>query len=492
MDLHIFDTLQNQKIPFKPIHSNKVRIYVCGITVYGPPHLGHGRTFVVFDVIVRYLRSIGYDVTFVRNHTDVDDKIIKRAQELNQPATFVAEQNIEILEQNMKALNVLPPDVAPKVTEHIPQIISLIETLVAKNHAYPVDGNVFFELSKYPEYGKLSKRNVEDMQAGSRIQIDESKRHPLDFALWKKSKPGEPFWESPWGPGRPGWHIECSAMSMEYLGNTLDIHGGGSDLIFPHHENEIAQSQAAMDCTYSNCWMHSGMINIQSDCGIDEKMSKSLGNFWTINDALEYFVPETIRYFYLTTHYRKSVTFCNQSLQEASRKVEYLYCTLQTIEDLLQQPAAQKVPDRGDLAERKHIDRFKEAWHEAMCDDFHTPRAIAALLQLMKIANDLTAPKRRKKPESVRALRQIQQEIREISGGIGLLEKKPEDVLDEIQKKRIITHNIDVTLVENLIEERIEARKTKNFCQADKVREKLCTMHISVMDTPQGTIWKVI
>ena len=328
MALRIFNTLTGEKETFVPLAPPKVGLYVCGPTVYDLSHVGHARVYVAFDVVVRVLRRRGYEVTHVRNFTDVDDKIIRRANELGEPPFHLSERFAKAFEEDMAALSVQPPTVAPKVTTHIPEIIALIEKLVARGIAYASEGDVYFSVRGYPGYGKLSKRKLDDLKSGARVEPGEQKRDPLDFALWKAAKPGEPFWESPWGNGRPGWHIECSAMSEKYLGETFDLHAGGKDLVFPHHENELAQSEGASGKPFARVWMHNGFVTLDS-----EKMSKSLGNFFTIRDVLKKFEPEALRFFLLGTHYRSPINFSDVGLAEAERRLDYFYETLQKADE---------------------------------------------------------------------------------------------------------------------------------------------------------------
>src|SRR5512136_3124072 len=330
MPLRVYNTLSGGKEEFVPLRPGKVGMYVCGVTVYDYSHIGHARAYVAFDVILRYLRYLGYDVTYVRNYTDIDDKIIKRANSDGVPFYEISERFIKEFDRDMAELGVEVPDVQPKATEHLAEIISLVTTLIDKGYAYQAGGDVYFCVDKFASYLKLSKRNLEEMQAGARIEVDEKKRHPMDFALWKEAKAGEPFWDSPWGKGRPGWHIECSAMSLKYLGETLDIHGGGQDLIFPHHENEIAQSEAATGRPFVRYWLHNGFVNINA-----EKMSKSLGNFFTIREVLEKYDREVLRFFLLSAHYRSPLDFSDQNLTEAEAGMERIYGALAGIDELL-------------------------------------------------------------------------------------------------------------------------------------------------------------
>src|SRR5436853_1469945 len=382
--LKIFNTLTGRKEVFEPLEPKRVGMYACGVTVYDYSHLGHARSALVFDVIRNYLRFSGYAVKYVRNFTDVDDKIIKRASEEGKTSTEIAEKYLLAYREDMKRLGVAPADIEPKATEHIPDIIRLIQTLIEKGHAYRLNGDVYYEVKTYPAYGRLSKRKAEDLLAGARVEVDERKRNPMDFALWKSSKPGEPAWDSPWGRGRPGWHIECSAMSIRHLGETFDIHGGGMDLIFPHHENEIAQSCAATGKEFARYWVHNGFVQINQ-----EKMSKSLGNFFTIREVFEKWgyrvqvTGEVLRYFLLTTHYRGPLDFSDQGLQEAKRALDGFYGLFQRLDEITQSEGP------GDSQLQQVLERRSAGFREAMDDDFNTPAAIAQFQDLRGEVNRL-------------------------------------------------------------------------------------------------------
>ncbi|MCE0492825.1 cysteine--tRNA ligase [Vibrio salinus] len=457
--LKIYNSLTRKKEEFKPITEGKVGMYVCGVTIYDLCHIGHGRTFVSFDVVSRYLRYLGYDLTLVRNITDIDDKIIKRAAENGESCDDLTERLIDEMYTDFDALNILRPDVEPRATHHIQDIINLVATLVEKGFAYVADnGDVMFEVSKYDEYGKLSRQDLEQLQAGSRVEVEVSKRSPLDFVLWKMSKPGEPSWESPWGLGRPGWHIECSAMNSTILGEHFDIHGGGSDLMFPHHENEIAQSCCAHDTQYVNTWMHSGMVMVDK-----EKMSKSLGNFFTIRDVLVHYDAETVRYFLMSGHYRSSLNYSEDNLNQARAALERLYTALRGL-DLT-------VDAEGGEA---FVARFKEA----MNDDFNTPEAYSVLFDLAREINKV-------KSEDVQKASELGVRLKELGDVIGILSQDPETFLHSGAAA-----GDDVAEIEALIKLRNDSRVAKDWANADMARDKLTEMGIVLEDGSAGTTWR--
>ncbi|WP_230456401.1 cysteine--tRNA ligase [Pasteurella multocida] len=443
---------------FKPIHANKVGMYVLRITVYDLCHVGHGRTFVCFDVIARYLRYLGYDLTYVRNITDVDDKIIKRALENNETCNQLVEKMIAEMHKDFDALNVLRPDVEPRATHHIPEIIAMIEKLIARQHAYvSANGDVMFDVESFKEYGKLSRQNLEQLQAGARVEIVNVKKNPMDFVLWKMSKPGEPSWPSPWGEGRPGWHIECSAMNHKELGEHFDIHGGGSDLTFPHHENEIAQSCCAHSGRYVNYWIHSGMIMVDR-----EKMSKSLGNFFTLREVLSLYDAESVRYFLLTAHYRSQLNYSEENLNLAHSALERLYTALRGTD-----PTAVATEGQNYLA----------AFREAMDDDFNTPKAISVLFEIAREINKL-------KNEDILKANALAARLRELAGILGLLYQDPEQFLQSG------SDNDEVALIEALIKQRNDARAAKDWASADAARNKLAEMGVVLEDNVNGTTWR--
>lgn len=459
--LQIFNTLSRQKEQFKPIHPGKIGMYVCGITIYDLCHIGHGRTFVAFDAISRYLRYLGYDLTYIRNVTDIDDKIIKRAAENNESVSELTTRMLAEMHKDFDALNILRPDHEPKATEHIAEIIELTEQLIERGHAYVADnGDVMFEVSTDADYGVLSRQDLEQLQAGARVEIANAKRNPMDFVLWKMSKPSEPSWPSPWGLGRPGWHIECSAMNGKQLGHHFDIHGGGSDLMFPHHENEIAQSTCAHDGPYVNYWMHSGMVMIDK-----EKMSKSLNNFFTIRDVLEYYDAETIRYFLLSGHYRSQLNYTEDNLKQARTALERLYTALRGTDKTAQ-------PEGGEA--------FKARFIEAMNDDFNTPEAYSVLFDMAREINRL-------KTEDSSLAHGLAAELRILAGVLGLLEQDPEQFL---QSGAQTESDEDVAKIEGLIKQRNDARANKQWALADSARDQLTDMGIVLEDGPQGTTWR--
>jgi cysteinyl-tRNA synthetase len=479
--LQIFDTMSGAKRPLQPLKPGHVGIYVCGVTVYDLTHIGHARVFVSFDVITRYLRHRGYDVTYVRNHTDVDDKIIQRAAERGEDPTALAARFIDELHRDFDALGVARPDVAPKVTEHIPQIIAMVERLVETGHAYVVDGDVYYAVDSFPTYGKLSGMKLDEMRAGERVDVDTRKKNPADFALWKSRKEGEPAWPSPWGEGRPGWHIECSAMSTEYLGPHFDIHGGGKDLVFPHHENEIAQSEGACGETFADTWMHVGLVNVDG-----EKMSKSLGNFWTVRDVLDKYHPEAVRAFFLAAHYRKPVSYSAANLDQARARLQYLYTTRQALASLwerVERPAA-------DAATR---DELFGRMYGGMDDDFNTPVAVAVAGEAARVANELLGTKKLAKRADVLAkLAAIDAFFDAFAEIFGVLGGDPAEVLLAIRAKLAEQLGIDPSEVLEQIAARNQARADKDWAAADAVRDALTARHVELMDGPDGTDWRIV
>ncbi|MGF1907725.1 cysteine--tRNA ligase [Aliivibrio salmonicida] len=459
--LKIYNSLTRQKEEFKPITEGKVGMYVCGVTIYDLCHIGHGRTFVSFDVISRYLRFLGYDLTFVRNITDIDDKIIKRAAENNESCEALTERLIAEMHADFDALKMKRPDVEPRATEYITEIVELVERLIERGFAYVAsNGDVMFEVKKFDEYGRLSRQDLEQLQAGSRVTLEETsvKRSGMDFVLWKMSKPGEPTWESPWGPGRPGWHIECSAMNSSILGNHFDIHGGGSDLMFPHHENEIAQSCCAHDAKYVNTWMHSGMVMIDR-----EKMSKSLGNFFTIRDVLAHYDSETVRYFLMSGHYRSQLNYSEENLNQARSSLERLYTSLRGL-DLTVTPAGGEA--------------FVTRFSMAMNDDFNTPEAYSVLFEMAREVNRL-------KTENIEAASKLGALMRELAEVLGLLSQEPEAFLQGDSGS-----DNEVAEIEALIKARNDARAAKDWSAADAARDAIAALNIVLEDGPEGTTWR--
>jgi len=480
----IYNTLSRQKEEFIPLENNKIKMYVCGITAYDYCHIGHARSTVVFDVMVRYLRHIGYNVIFVRNFTDIDDKIINKAIQENISSEQVARKYIDSFYEDMDRLGVLRADIEPKATTHIKEMISLVRLLEQKGFAYSTaSGDVYFRVRKMEHYGRLSGRNIEELQSGGRVAPGEEKEDPLDFALWKSSKPGEPAWESPWGDGRPGWHLECSAMSEKYLGIPFDIHGGGQDLAFPHHENEMAQSEAAFGRQFVKYWVHNGFVRVNS-----EKMSKSLGNFITIRDILSGFHPEVLRFFLLTKHYRSPLDYSTQYLTEAEKAIKRIYSTIAILEKELSKSKWSRGSDFSD-AEKK-IDNIISKWDQAMDDDFNTAEAMGHVFSLIRLANRMAEEKTFRKSEGGReAMNRILSTLNKWGDVLGMFNQPCTDFLDELKSLRCRRNNIDPGLVESFIEKRQSARKNKDFALADKLRDELAEMGIEVMDTPDGVKW---
>ena len=493
MALRVYNTLSAGKEEFVPLRPGKVGMYVCGVTVYDFSHIGHARANVVFDVISRYLRHLGYDVTYVRNYTDIDDKIINRANKEGVPFNEISERFIREFDRDMLQLGLETPESQPKATEHIGDIISLIATLIEKGYAYPAGGDVYFRVDKFAPYLKLSGRNLEEMQAGSRIEVDERKRHPMDFALWKESKPGEPFWDSPWGKGRPGWHIECSAMSMKYLGETFDIHGGGKDLIFPHHENEIAQSEAATGHPFARYWLHNGFVNINA-----EKMSKSLGNFFTIREVLEKYDSEVLRFFLISAHYRSPLDFSDQNLNEAESGMERIYSALAGIDEVLARGGGNKdsmnEPDPLNSAERELHDRcelIRKRFEEAMDDDFNTALAIAHIFDMVRAINRTIDEAGGRSGAGQSLFARVKAELKEIGNVLGVFGSEPASYLARIKTRKVAEQEISPDEIERLILERAMARKSKDFKRSDEIRDYLLERNIQLLDGAQGTTWKV-
>ena len=459
--LHIHNSLTRRKAPFEPIEPGKVRMYVCGMTVYDYCHLGHARVLVVFDVIYRWLMRSGFDVTYIRNITDIDDKILARAVESGEPFGDLTERFIVAMHEDAAALAVLPPDDEPRATTHIDQIVAMIERLIDNGHAYAAEnGDVYYAVASFPGYGRLSGKDPKDLRAGARVEVGEAKRDPLDFALWKAAKPGEPAWATPWGSGRPGWHIECSAMSTCRLGNHFDIHGGGADLQFPHHENEIAQSEGATGEPFVNVWIHNGFVRVN-----DEKMSKSLGNFFTVREILERYQAEEVRYFILSSHYRSPLNYDDSQLDGARAALTRLYTALRGL------PAAE--PAGGEQA--------RERFAAAMNDDFNTPEALAVLFELAREVNRLRG-------SELQAAAALGAELRELAGVLGLLEQDPEAYLrGEGSGNAAGPSDAEI---EGLIAARAEARRARDFAEADRIRDQLQAAGIQLEDGAGGTSWR--
>jgi len=458
--LQIYNTASRQKELFKPINAPKVGLYVCGLTVYDDCHLGHGRLFIWFDVVVRYLRHLGFEVTYVRNITDIDDKIIRRANELVIDYKELTKNTIESMHADERILNVIPPDFEPRATDNIPQIIALIQSLVDKGFAYLAkNGDVYYQVAKFTDYGKFSNQDLTSLRSGVRIEANDLKNDPLDFVLWKTAKPNEPYWESPWGRGRPGWHIECSAMAKTCLGDTFDIHGGGNDLQFPHHQNELAQSEAANGCKFANYWMHMGFIQVDQ-----EKMSKSLGNFFTLKEILGKYHPEILRYLVVASHYRSPINFCQQSLDQACASLKRFYITLRDL------PKLEQDLDLDTSINPKNA--FNQRFHEAMDDDFNTPEALAVLFDLNREINKL------RDSGEVLAAHQYANLLKKLGNILGIIQDEPQKFLQA---------GIDEDKINELIAARNQARQDKDWAQADLIRAQLSAMGITIEDTPDGT-----
>ncbi|MBR9793163.1 MAG: cysteine--tRNA ligase [Gammaproteobacteria bacterium] len=459
--LQLFNTKTRQKERFQPLVEGKVGLYVCGITVYDLSHMGHARTYLSFDVLVRYLRHLDYDVKYVRNITDVDDKIIARANENGETTDALTERTIAMMHEDFAALNLVEPDIEPRVTGHMDEIIDVIEKLVAKGYAYQAEsGDVLFDVSKFDEYGKLSRQNLEQLQSGARVEVAAGKDDPLDFVLWKTAKPGEPAWASPWGDGRPGWHIECSAMNHKHLGEHFDIHGGGSDLIFPHHENEVAQSCCAFDTPYVNTWMHTGMVQVN-----DEKMSKSLGNFFTLRDVLGEHDAEILRFFLMSAHYRSQLSYSQDNIDQAKSALERLYTALRGV----------KVDSVTDLSYGGYLERFEQA----MNDDLNVPEAYSVLFDL---ARDLNKHKSQGDAGAEEAGK-LAAVLKGIGGILGFLQRDPEAFMQS-------GNDDEVAEIEALIKARNDARAAKDWGAADAARDKLTAMGIVLEDGAGGTTWR--
>jgi len=486
MPLRIYDTKAGKKIEFTPLEAGHVKMYVCGITAYDYCHIGHARSALVFDMIAAYLRYRGYKVTYVRNFTDIDDKIINRANEQGTTCEALSSRFIDEFHKDMAILGVAPPTVEPKATEHIAEIIEIIETLIGKGLAYEANGDVYFSVRNFGSYGSLSGRDIEELRAGARISVSEVKKDPLDFALWKSSKPGEPTWDSPWGPGRPGWHIECSAMSRKYLGDTFDIHGGGEDLVFPHHENEAAQSVGATGQPFARHWIHHAFVTIR-----DEKMSKSLKNFLTIREVLAEHHPEALRLAVFSTHYRHPLDYSDETLRDALSGLTRLYNCMAAVEALPDgdggAQAAVTAKDREKLA------AVEEKFTAAMDNDFNTAQALGVLFEAVKDLNRLTRSLPRKPAASdIDAIRAGASTVKALANILGLVTRKPADFINERQEAHLASVGLSREEVNTMIQRRIDARKAKDWATADAIRNDLLAKKIELEDGPQGTSWRVL
>lgn len=476
MALKVYNTISGKKEDFTPVSEGKVKLYVCGVTVYDHCHIGHARSAIVFDTIFRYLRTKGYDVTYVRNFTDIDDKIIRRSREENTPWQEVGQKYIASFYEDMDALGIMRPTHEPRATDHIGDMIALVDALIKKGHAYNVDGDVYFSVDSFRNYGELSKRPLEEMMSGARVEVDEKKKNPLDFALWKASKEGEPSWDAPFGKGRPGWHIECSAMSTLFLGNPFDIHGGGKDLVFPHHENEKAQTEAATGGKFVKYWVHNGFVNIDR-----EKMSKSIGNTLSIKDFLKEYHPEVLRLFYLSNHYRSPVDYSSQSIDDANTALQRLYYTRQRALDVQKG----KSFEARSFAEAEEINK---KFIEAMDDDFNTALALSYIFELSKEINRMVDEKG---ASAIPLIASANQMFESLAGTLGLLEDNLESFENQAKIRHLARMGLDASFVENAINDRIEARKNKNFQKADEIRNMLVEKGIMLLDTPKGTQWRI-
>ena len=465
--MKVYNTLTRSKEEFVPLTPGEVKMYVCGPTVYNFFHIGNGRTFIVFDTIRRYLEYRGYKVSFVQNFTDIDDKMIKKANEENTTVKNIGDKYISEYYKDADGLNIKRATINPRATEHINEIIEFVSTLIEKGYAYEVDGDVYFSTKKFKEYGKLSGQNLEDLQSGARIKVDERKKDPMDFAIWKAAKEGEPYWNCPWGKGRPGWHIECSCMAKNLLGDTIDIHAGGSDLIFPHHENEVAQSEALTGKKFANYWMHSAFVNVDG-----EKMSKSLNNFFTARDVLEKYDADVIRFLMLSAHYRQPLNYSDELLESAKASVERFYNAISNLESVMEEATIEKMNDE-ELRYFESLSKYREKYIEKMDDDFNTADGITAIFDLIKDTNsNINSNSSKELAEKALAL------VRELGEPLGILQNTTKGSLEEE--------------VEALIEQRQQARKNRDFALADKIRDDLKARGIILEDTPQGVRWKKI
>ena len=473
--LAIYDSLTGTKRQFEPLNAGQVGLYVCGMTVYDYCHIGHARMMIAFDMVVRWMTQLGYDVNYVRNITDIDDKIIARAAENGEDISTLTQRFIEAMHEDFSALGCLEPDSEPRATDHIDEMQAMIGKLVDTQHAYPADnGDVYYAVDSFDDYGKLSKRNLDEMQAGSRVDVDNDKRNPFDFVLWKAAKADEPQWASPWGQGRPGWHIECSAMSTKCLGNTFDIHGGGHDLQFPHHENEIAQSEAATGCEYARNWMHVGFINVDG-----EKMSKSLGNFSTIRDVIAHFHPETVRFFLLSSHYRSQVNFSDSALTEAHNSLSRLYHALKIAE----QQKGESLVVSAQTLDTAYASGAGHDFIAAMNDDFNSAAAISVLFGLARDVNKAI------KAEDIDGAWQAAESLKALAKALGILQQPAQQFLQAVIGEEQ-TDGLSDAAIDDLIIERADAKTNKNFARADEIREQLKEAGIELEDSRSGTTWR--
>jgi cysteinyl-tRNA synthetase len=476
MPLKIYNSLTRQKEVFVPVVKGQVRLYTCGVTVYDESHIGHARSAIVFDVVSRYLRNSGFDVIYARNFTDIDDKIINRANAENRSWKEIAETYIASFRSDMAALGVLPATYEPRATEHIGEMIDLIEELIQKGFAYRVDGSVYFSVSEYKDYGALSGRSPDEMLTGTRIEADERKKDPLDFALWKESKPGEPVWDSPFGHGRPGWHIECSTMSIKYLGNPFDLHGGGKDLIFPHHENERAQAECATGRRFVNYWVHNGFVTMDR-----EKMSKSLGNILTIKDFLKTYHPEVLRLFFLSAHYRNPVDYTDKAVENADSALHRLYATLERVSGM-------KGLENGTPRGNEELEELEKRFYAAMDDDFNTALALSSLFDLATAINRMADEGGGDALPFILRGRTL---LLSLANLLGLLVEEAETFMAEAARRHLAKVGLDEQRVEEAIRGRAEARRNKDYSRADEIRKMLLEKGLTLLDTPDGTKWRI-
>jgi cysteinyl-tRNA synthetase len=485
MPIKIYNTLTRKKEPLQPIEEGHVKLYVCGITTYDFCHIGQAPSFVVFDMNVRYLRYRGFKVTFVRNFTDIDDKIIKRANEQNVDARELADKFMEECYTDTDRMGILRPDLEPKATEHIPEMIALVQELIDKGLAYQSGNDVYFRVDRFDHYGGLSGRKLEDMLAGARVEVNEQKRHPMDFVLWKGSKPGEPKWASPWGEGRPGWHIECSAMSRKYLGETFDIHGGGQDLVFPHHENEMAQSVGATGKPFANLWIHHGFVTIR-----DEKMSKYLNNFLTIREILEQHQPEALRLFIFSTQYRNPLDFSEAAMQDAETGLDRMYDCLARIAERDDGGEGSSVVSDKD---REKVDSLRQRFEHAMDNDFNTAQALGLLFDAIKVLNKTiqALPPKKAAATDIDLLRSGGKTVRELAGIMGVLQQDPREYIRSKKQRRLEDIDLTVDEIEKMIQDRTRAREEKDWATSDAIRDRLLQHGIELQDGAVGPTWDV-
>lgn len=479
MPIKLYNTATRNKELFQPLSKERVGMYVCGVTVYDLCHIGHARSAIVFDVLSRYLKAKGFNLTYVRNFTDIDDKIIDKAKRLRKNTKEIAERYIQAFSEDMESLYVKKADYEPKATEHIDEMIDMVERLLEKGHAYVADGDVYFSVESFPDYGSLSGRKIDDMIAGKRVRIGEKKRHPMDFTLWKSAKPGEPYWDSPWGRGRPGWHLECSVMSCHYLGRSFDIHGGGKDLLFPHHENERAQSICANGGIFARYWVHNGFVTVES-----EKMSKSLGNFITIRDALKLYHPQVIRLFLLSRHYRNPVDFSKNAVNDIKSALIRAYRTLQRLDEIL--GPVDKKPTGVSFKEISEDEGFVQRFINLMDDDLNTAGAIGLIFEKIREINKKVEQK--KIGDWKEEVKKDRDKLMWAADVLGIFQEAPKIFFNQLHESEL---PVEVSEIEQMIRARAEARKRKDWKKADTIRDKLKEMGIILEDTPQGTRWKL-